>query len=71
MSDHHVGCTGKRAWESFPVAQRMADNTNRHRETGGGKVAAYKCRHCAWFHVGESRRVKRPRVDLQRLEAGA
>jgi hypothetical protein len=45
------GCQGKRSYESFLVAQRMARNTRRHRDA---RVHAYHCHHCHLFHVGEN-----------------
>lgn len=45
-----VQCIGKRTYRSKHDAKRAA----RRAETsfGGGKLDAYRCPHCAWFHVG-------------------
>lgn len=44
------GCGGKRCYESFQVASRMAKRTRRQHDV---KVEAYKCQHCRFWHVGE------------------
>lgn len=44
------GCGGKRVYESFLLAAKMAKRTRRQKEC---KVEAYSCRVCHRFHVGE------------------
>lgn len=48
-----VGCTGKKAYASFIGAERAAKLLNREQEKA--HTAAYHCRYCASFHVGEAR----------------
>jgi len=45
-----AGCGGKRCYETNVIAERMAKRTRRQRDV---RVAAYKCRHCHFWHVGE------------------
>lgn len=48
-----AGCTGKRSFTQFTLADQAA--TRRNRKDGGAHVEAYHCRHCNSFHVGEAR----------------
>lgn len=48
-----VGCTGKKPYASFIGADRAAKKLNRAQDAA--HVAAYHCRYCASFHVGEAR----------------
>jgi hypothetical protein len=59
------GCGGKRAYESFTVAERMAKRTNRGREDA--HVEAYHCRHCNHFHVGENTRYAQRRSHMRTI----
>ena len=42
-------CAGKHKYPSIELAKMIAG----HKQ--GSKLAAYKCQHCAYFHVGESK----------------
>lgn len=46
---HHVGCTGKRRYESWAVAARMARRTRRQAHA---PLVPYHCRFCGGYHVG-------------------
>jgi hypothetical protein len=44
------GCSGKRCYESAPVAQKLAKRTRQQHEC---RVEAYRCHHCHLWHIGE------------------
>lgn len=44
------GCGGKRIYESFKVANKLAKRQRRERHT---KVEGYSCKTCGKFHIGE------------------
>jgi hypothetical protein len=50
VSEHRVFfCGGKRQYETWTVADRMARSTSRNTDT---RMGVYKCRKCAKWHVG-------------------
>jgi hypothetical protein len=53
-----VGCTGKRCYDSFKTAERMARSTNRQKDTN---TEPYHCKHCNSFHVGTQSGLSRRR----------
>lgn len=61
-------CIGKRRYEKAD-AKKVA----RHTETtyGGGKLDAYRCPHCDWWHVGHPppRSISTDRVAAEPNEA--
>lgn len=63
-----AGCTGKRSFDRFSLADKAAKRRNR--EDGDAHVEAYHCRVCNQFHVGEDRsyglRDARRTVNAQR-----
>lgn len=44
------GCGGKRIYESFKVAEKLAKRQRRDRHTN---VEAYRCKVCTRYHIGE------------------
>jgi hypothetical protein len=44
-------CMGKRTYETFTEASKIAKRMNRQHD--GGSNQAYSCRSCSKFHVGE------------------
>lgn len=64
MTEHIVtGCTGQKQYERFCQAENAAKYINRRDD--GAHIAAYHCRHCNLFHVGENREYgKRRRAEV-------
>ena len=63
-----IGCNGKRSYPNKTVADGHAQRT---RNSTDDRVNAYRCRHCAWWHVGTPqfpRPTRRPRVEMEDLE---
>lgn len=46
-------CLGKHKYPSLQVAEMVTSRKQ------GAKLAAYKCQHCAYFHVGDAPETKR------------
>ena len=53
MTDHVVGCTGKKRFIRFSTAKRAAKRLRQNDDQA--HTEAYACRHCVGFHVGEAR----------------
>jgi hypothetical protein len=53
VTEHVVGCTGKKRFISFRTASRAAKRLRQRDDEA--HTEAYHCRHCAGFHVGEAR----------------
>lgn len=45
-----IGCSGKRQYPKFSDAARVAVLVRRNKD--GERTAAYKCKHCAKYHIG-------------------
>ena len=46
----HISCDGKRKYESFAIANKLAKRQRRQRD--GDHVGAYHCVGCKFFHIG-------------------
>lgn len=56
MTTHVIGCTGKKAFDTFTQATKAAKRLNRRDR---GHTEAYHCCHCNDFHIGEARNYRR------------
>jgi hypothetical protein len=55
-----VSCAGKRSYADFHTARRMAERTNKDRDTA---TQPYRCSFCHRWHVGShAPNMKRPVV---------
>lgn len=57
-----ISCRGKRAYDTFSVAAKMAQRTTRGT---GDAMQPYHCRHCDRFHIGDAGH--KPRRSLRTI----
>lgn len=53
IAAHKVGCTGKRSFLTFTDADKRATIMRRRWHE---PLAAYRCKHCGMYHIGEPQR---------------
>lgn len=65
------GCEGKKSFEIFTLANKVANRANRN-GAGAKRYSAYRCGACSLFHVGNRPQVvKQRRVNLAKRRAAA
>ena len=53
MTQHFVGCSGKKRFATFDTAEFAAKRMRQ--KIDDACVAAYHCKHCGGAHIGEAR----------------
>jgi hypothetical protein len=52
MTKLESDCTSKKPYQSFNAAKRGITGLYRAKKSGSGRLHAYHCPHCRWWHVG-------------------